>query len=167
MKWDTPLPTLRACDPWVLPPSSPLFLEVIYGFLMEIQQKYFPSLDVLPHFSSLPFDPIIVYLIFYPSFQTLLLPLNLLFPSMETGFNPLAFCDASRLQSGTFISEITPNLPHCRNIGDVEDITHSSLLLHCKQCEIPQDNVHHVLACRLLDSPTLGLSCFWLILLLL
>lgn len=58
----------------------------------------------------LPFTPIIIYLIFCPSFQTLPLPLNLLLPSVETGFNPLASYDASRLQSEDFITEITPNL---------------------------------------------------------
>lgn len=80
---------------------------------MEIQEKYFSTLNVLPHFSFLPFYSVIIYLIFYPSFQTLPLPLNLLFPSMETDFNPLAFCDASRLQSEDFVSEVTPNLlPH-------------------------------------------------------
>lgn len=66
--------------------------------------------DVLSHFFFLPFDPIIIYFIFYLSFQTLLLPLNLPLPSVETGFNSLACCDASRLQSEDFISEITPNL---------------------------------------------------------
>jgi len=128
---------------------------------MEIRQKHFPSVDVLPGFSSLPFDPIIIYLIFYPSFQTLLLPLNLLFPSMVTGFNTLAFCDATRLQSGDFISEITPNLPH-RNIGDVEDIIHSSLPFLCNQCEIPHNNIHYVLE----GLWTFGLSYFWFNLLL-
>lgn len=58
----------------------------------------------------LPLDPVIIYLIFCPSFQTLLLPLNLLFPSIETGFNPLAFCAASGLLPEDVISEITPNL---------------------------------------------------------
>ena len=125
---------------------------------MEIRQKHFPSVDVLPGFSSLPFDPIITYLIFSPSFQTLLLPLNSLFPSMVTGFNTLAFCDATRLQSGDFISEITPNLPH-RNIGDVEDIAHSSLPFLCNQCEIPHRNTPYVLV----SLWTFGLSCFRLV----
>ena len=129
---------------------------------MEIQQKHFPSLDVLPGFSSLPFDPIIIYLIFYPSFQTFLLPLNLLFPSMVTGFNTLAFCDATRLQSGDFISEITPNShtgkPY-RNIGDVEDITHSSLPFLCNQCETPHNNIPYVLV----SLWTFGLSYFRLV----
>lgn len=57
---------------------------------------------------------------------------------------PLALCDATRLQSGDFIFEITPNLPH-RNIGGVEDIIHSSLPFPCNQCEIPHDNIHYVL----------------------
>lgn len=57
-----------------------------------------------------PFDLVIIYFIFCPSLQTLLLPLKVLFPSKETGFNPLAFCAASGLLPEDFIAEITPNL---------------------------------------------------------
>lgn len=53
----------------------------------------------------------------------------------------------------------------CRNIGDVEDITHTSLLFHCNQYEIPYNNTPHVLACGLLDCLTFGLSYFWFVLL--
>ena len=131
---------------------------------MEIQQKYFPSFNILPHY----FCTVKIYLIFYSSFQTLLLPLNLPFPSVETGFNPLAFCDASRLQSEDFISEITPNLlPHWQALQKYcwRGRYHSSLPFHCNQCEILYDNVPHVSACGLLVYPAFGLSYFQLILL--
>ena len=79
---------------------------------------------------------------------------------------PLALCDATRLQSGDFISEITPNShtgkPY-RNVGDVEDITHSSVPFLCNQCEIPHNNIPYVLACGLLDYPTFGLTYFRLV----
>ena len=118
--------------------------------------------------SLLPFDPIIVYLIFHPSFQTLLLPLNLLFPSVETGFNSLAFCDASRLQSGDFISEITPNLlPHWQVLqkywwcGRYHSSSSSFAL---QPVWNPLRHYASGVSLWILDYPTFGLPYFWLIL---
>lgn len=117
----------------------------------------------------LPFDPVMICLIFCPSFQTLLLPLNLLFPSIETGFNPLVFCAASGLQSEDFISEITPNLlphwqalPECWWCGRYHSLQPSFPL---RPVWNPLYNVPQGLACGLLDDTAFGLSYFWLILL--
>lgn len=75
------------------------------------------------------------------SFQTLLLPLNLLFPATEIDFNTPALCDASRLQSEDFISEITPNLLLQRqvlqNTGNGNDTALSILPFRCNPCEFP------------------------------